>query len=155
MLRRAEYVEDHGGRYMMVDILTCGWSALQTVRNRGFGLVLHAHRAGHAAFTRLADHGINMRVIAKVARVIGVDQLHVGTAVGKMSETREEVRENISALTEPMHGLRGIHGHPKGTVAGAMAMRQAMGAVMEGRELMDYAEEHEELALALRIWSAG
>jgi ribulose-bisphosphate carboxylase large chain len=97
------------------------------------------------------------------------------------------VRENIGALTEPMHDLRkvlpvasgglhpglvpelvdifgmdfvvqaggGIHGHPKGTVAGAMAMRQAMSAVMEGRELMDYAEEHEELALALRTWSAG
>ena len=187
MLRRAEYVEDHGGRYMMVDILTCGWSALQTVRNRGFDLVLHAHRAGHAAFTRLVDHGINMRVIAKVARVIGVDQLHVGTAVGKMSETREEVKDNIGALTEPMYGLRevlpvasgglhpglvpelvdifgmdfvvqaggGIHGHPKGTVAGAMAMRQAMSAVMEGRELGEYAEDHEELALALRTWSAG
>jgi len=40
-------------------------------------------------------------------------------------------------------------------VAGAMAMRQAISAVMEGRELMDYAEEHEELALALRTWSAG
>jgi ribulose-bisphosphate carboxylase large chain len=150
-------------------------------------LVLHAHRAGHAAFTRLADHGINMRVIAKVARVIGVDQLHVGTAVGKMSETREEVRENIDVLMEPMYGLRevlpvasgglhpglvpelvdifgmdfvvqaggGIHGHPKGTVAGAMAMRQAMSAVMEGRELGEYAEDHEELALALRTWSAG
>ena len=187
MLRRAEYVEDHGGRYMMVDILTCGWSALQTVRNRGFDLVLHAHRAGHAAFTRLVDHGINMRVIAKVARAIGVDQLHVGTAVGKMSETREEVKDNICALMEPMYGLRkvlpvasgglhpglvpelvdifgmdfvvqaggGIHGHPKGTVAGAMAMRQAMSAVMEGKELGEYADEHEELALALRTWSAG
>ena len=187
MLRRAEFVEDHGGRYMMVDILTCGWSALQTVRDRGFGLVLHAHRAGHAAFTRLADHGISMRVIAKVARVIGVDQLHVGTAVGKMAETREEVGENIGALTEPMHGLRrvlpvasgglhpglvpelvgifgvdfvvqaggGIHGHPGGTAAGAMAVRQAVDAVMEGRELEEYAEDHEELALALRTWSAG
>jgi ribulose-bisphosphate carboxylase large chain len=49
----------------------------------------------------------------------------------------------------------GIHGHPKGTVAGAVAMRQAMSATMEGRELGEYAEEHEELALALRTWSAG
>ena len=187
MLRRAEYVEDHGGRYMMVDILTCGWSALQTVRTHGFDLILHAHRAGHAAFTRLVDHGINMRVIAKAARIIGVDQLHVGTAVGKMSESREEVGENIGALTEPMYGLKkvlpvasgglhpglvpelvdifgmdfvvqaggGIHGHPKGTVAGAMAVRQAVSAVIEGIKLEEYAEEREELSLALRTWSAG
>jgi ribulose-bisphosphate carboxylase large chain len=108
MLRRAEMVQDQDGRYMMVDILTVGWSALQTLRERGLELVIHAHRAGHAAFTRSADHGINMRVIAKVARILGVDQLHVGTAVGKMSENRDEVHENIKALKEPMHGLKTV-----------------------------------------------
>lgn len=108
MLRRADMVQDQDGRYMMVDILTVGWSALQTLRDRGLELVIHAHRAGHAAFTRSADHGINMRVIAKVARILGVDQLHVGTAVGKMAETRDEVHENIKALKEPMHGLRKV-----------------------------------------------
>jgi ribulose-bisphosphate carboxylase large chain len=108
MLRRAEMVQDQDGRYMMVDILTVGWSALQTLRNRGLELVIHAHRAGHAAFTRSRVHGINMRVIAKVARILGVDQLHVGTAVGKMAETREEVHENIQALKEPMHGLKRV-----------------------------------------------
>jgi ribulose-bisphosphate carboxylase large chain len=38
-----------------------------------------------------------MRPIATVARIIGVDQLHVGTVVGKMSETKSEVLENIKA----------------------------------------------------------
>jgi ribulose-bisphosphate carboxylase large chain len=47
-----------------------------------------------------------MVVIAKVARLIGVDQLHVGTAVGKLSETREEVLENIHACKEPMYGIK-------------------------------------------------
>lgn len=105
MKRRARFVEDHDGRYMMIDIITCGFSALQTMREAGFKLAIHAHRAGHAAFTRSRVHGINMRVIAKVARMLGVDQLHVGTAVGKMAETVEEVRANIEALTEPMYGL--------------------------------------------------
>jgi ribulose-bisphosphate carboxylase large chain len=89
----------------MIDILTCGFSALQTLRERGFNLVIHAHRAGHAAFTRNERHGIKMKVIAKIARIIGVDQLHVGTAVGKMSEDREEVQENIEALKAPMYGI--------------------------------------------------
>lgn len=102
MLKRAQFVEDHTGRYIMIDILTCGFSALQTVREQDFGLVIHAHRAGHAAFTKNPKHGISMRVVGKTARVIGVDQLHVGTVVGKMSETREEVAENCEALMVEM-----------------------------------------------------
>jgi ribulose-bisphosphate carboxylase large chain len=108
MLKRAEYVLAHGGEYVMVDILTCGFSALQTLRDQGFKLVIHAHRAGHATFTKNQKHGISMRVIAKVARVIGVDQLHVGTVVGKMSETKQEVLENIEACKMPMGGLKPV-----------------------------------------------
>jgi ribulose-bisphosphate carboxylase large chain len=108
MLKRAEYVMSHGGKYVMVDILTCGFSALQTLRDQGFKLVIHAHRAGHAAFTKNLKHGISMRVIAKVARTIGVDQLHVGTVVGKMSETKLEVLENIEACKMPMCGLKPV-----------------------------------------------
>jgi ribulose-bisphosphate carboxylase large chain len=108
MLKRAEYVLDHGGEYVMVDVLTCGFSALQTLRDQNFKLVIHAHRAGHAAFTKNPKHGIAMRAIAKVARIIGVDQLHVGTVVGKMSETKEEVLENIDALKAEMGGLKPV-----------------------------------------------
>jgi ribulose-bisphosphate carboxylase large chain len=108
MLRRAKYVQDNGGRYMMVDIITCGFSALQTLRDHDLGLVIHAHRAGHAAFTRLPRHGISMKVIAKVARIQGVDQLHVGTAVGKMSETKGEVLENVEALIQPLHEFKPV-----------------------------------------------
>ncbi len=102
MIERAQAVEDQGGRYVMVDILTCGWSALQTLRNQEFKLVIHAHRAGHAAFTKNPLHGIAMKPIATVARIIGVDQLHVGTVVGKMSETKAEVLENIEACKSEM-----------------------------------------------------
>ena len=108
MLKRAEYVLNHGGEYVMVDILTCGWAALQTLRDQNFKLVIHAHRAGHAAFTKNPKHGVAMRAIAIVARIIGVDQLHVGTIVGKMSETKEEVLENIDALKMEMAGLKAV-----------------------------------------------
>jgi ribulose-bisphosphate carboxylase large chain len=108
MLKRAELVLDHGGEYVMVDILTCGFAALPTLRNQDFKLVIHAHRAGHAAFTKNPKHGISMKVIAKVARMIGVDQLHVGTVVGKMFETKDEVRENCEALKTEMSGLKPV-----------------------------------------------
>jgi len=105
MLKRAEEVANQGGEYVMADILTCGWSALQTLRDQNRELVIHAHRAGHAAFTKNQKHGIAMRAIATVARIIGVDQLHVGTVIGKMSETRAEVLDNIAACKTEMGGL--------------------------------------------------
>lgn len=108
MIRRAQFVLDNSGEYVMIDIITCGFSALQTLRQQNFNLVIHAHRAGHAAFTRNPKHGISMKVIAKIARIIGVDQLHVGTVVGKMYETREEVKENCKALREEMGGLKKV-----------------------------------------------
>lgn len=184
MLRRAEIVDAEGGEYMMIDILTSGWSALQTLRDEGPELVIHAHRAGHAAFTRNKRHGISMTVIAKVARLIGVDQLHIGTfGVGKMTGGPEEDLEYRNALTEDMGkkavlpvasgGLHpggvekllkisgmdiviqmggGIHGHPDGTVRGAMAARQAVDAFVEDISLEDYSKMHKELKEALEMW---
>jgi ribulose-bisphosphate carboxylase large chain len=110
MLRRANFVKSAGGEYVMVDIITVGFSALQTLRkaNEGLNLVLHAHRAGHAAVTKNPKHGIAMKVIAKVTRIIGLDQLHVGTIVGKMFETKKEVLENCKALKEEMFGLKKV-----------------------------------------------
>lgn len=98
MLRRADMVLRHGGEYVMIDMLTCGFAALQTFRKQDFRLVIHAHRAGHAAVTKNPKHGISMRVLSTVARMIGVDQLHVGTVVGKMFETEREVAQNCEAL---------------------------------------------------------
>jgi ribulose-bisphosphate carboxylase large chain len=108
MLKRAKYVVDSGGEYVMIDILTCGFAALQTLREQDLNLVIHAHRAGHAAFTKNPKHGLSMNVIAKMARVIGVDQLHVGTVIGKMSETRGEVIENCEALKVKMGDVKPV-----------------------------------------------
>lgn len=186
MLERAQLVLERGGEYAMVDVLTCGFAALQTLRERDLGLVIHAHRAGHAALTRNPRHGISMRVLAKALRAVGVDQLHIGAVVGKMFESRGEVAENLEALKGEMGPLKpvmpvasgglhpalvpaimeffgidvviqaggGIHGHPKGTVEGARAMRQAIEATLEGIPLADYARSHRELGAALEAWRA-
>ncbi|MEM3736693.1 MAG: type III ribulose-bisphosphate carboxylase [Candidatus Bathyarchaeia archaeon] len=108
MLRRAQLVKDSGGEYVMIDILTCGFASVQTLRDMNLGLVLHGHRAGHAAFTRNPKHGISMRVISRIGRIIGLDQLHVGAAVGKMSEERDEVLENVQALKGELYGLKRV-----------------------------------------------
>ncbi len=102
MVRRAEIVEDAGGEYVMIDVVIVGFSGVQAFREYGFEFVIHAHRAMHAAITRNKDHGITMRALAKIYRILGVDQLHVGTVVGKMEGEKEEVLGAARALTEPL-----------------------------------------------------
>ena len=110
MLKRADYVKKNGGEYAMIDIITAGFSALQTLRNHmeKNKQVIHAHRAMHAAFTRNKRHGITMLVISKLSRLIGVDQLHIGTIVGKMAGQKLDVEETEDEIEE---GLVTKQGH--------------------------------------------
>ncbi|MEM3555540.1 MAG: type III ribulose-bisphosphate carboxylase [Candidatus Micrarchaeia archaeon] len=93
MIRRAKFVKELGGEYIMIDIIPVGWTALQTLReeNEELNLVLHAHRCMHSALTRNPKHGVSMLLIAKLTRLVGLDQLHIGTVVGKMHGGRSEV----------------------------------------------------------------
>ena len=105
MIRRARFVSDIGGEYIMIDIITTGWAALQTMREvcEDYKLAIHAHRAMHASFTRNPKHGISMYTIAKAARLVGVDQIHTGTVVGKLVGTEEEV-EHINKFLRTKWG---------------------------------------------------
>ena len=64
MLKRARMVKDHGGEFVMVDILTAGWAGFQTLREecQDLKLAIHAHRAFHACFIRDKKHGFSMLV---------------------------------------------------------------------------------------------
>ena len=184
MLRRAEFVKEHGGNCIMIDIVTAGFAALQTVRDADFKLPIHAHRAMYAAFARNPKHGISMRVLAKLSRIIGVDQLHTGAIVGKMEGKKSEILEINDQLRMEWMGLKpvfpvasggidpirmpvlldiagtdlvinaggGIHGHPDGTRAGAMALRQAYEAWAQKIPIEEYAKKHTELSAALKKW---
>ena len=106
MLRRAKFVQDQGGNYLMVDILTMGFAALQTVRKH-VKLPLHGHRAMHAALTK-GNNGMSMLVIAKISRLLGIDTLHIGTAyLGKMSESKQstlDIQKEIENPNMKAHG---------------------------------------------------
>jgi ribulose-bisphosphate carboxylase large chain len=123
MKKRADFVIENGGEYVMVDIVTIGFSALQEIRDYldDKDIVIHAHRAMHAAFTRNKKHGMTMLVLAKLMRLLGMDQLHTGTVVGKMEGEKKEVLEinrviteqritgnNITLLDQDWRNLKGI-----------------------------------------------
>jgi len=106
MRRRANIVKQYGFKYVMCDILTVGWAGLQTLRKetQDLKLAIHAHRAFHAAFDRNPKHGMSMLTIAKLARLIGVDNIHIGTVFGKLVGEKDDVitiEHEITHQTEP------------------------------------------------------
>jgi ribulose-bisphosphate carboxylase large chain len=101
MLKRAQLAEKMGSKYIMIDVLTAGWAAVQTLREANFKTAIHAHRAMHAALDRNPNHGMSMMVIADFARLIGVDTLHIGTGIGKLEgkiKDIEELQEEIEKM---------------------------------------------------------
>ncbi len=140
-----------------------------------------------------------MQFLAKMMRLVGVSQIHTGTAVGKLVGTRAEatlladvLREKHTnavdhmALDQDWGSIRsafppvssgglhppglvpdvldiygtelvllvsgGIHGHPKGTRAGAEATMQAIEAWKDGETLDEKAKKAPALSEALEKW---
>ncbi len=201
MEKRAKFVAKQGGEYVMIDICTGGWMAVSSLREicQDLGLAIHAHRAFHGAFSRVPSHGFSMLNLAKTVRLLGVDNLHIGTAgVGKLVGGAVEVK-NIqqqmiaerAKATPQQHSLEqqwygkkpvfpvssgglhpiivedvldrmgtdimlqiggGVHGHPKGSYAGAKAMREAVEAYMDGVSVDEAAKTSKELREALEYW---
>ncbi|MBO0906382.1 form I ribulose bisphosphate carboxylase large subunit [Jiella sonneratiae] len=85
MYERAEFAAELGSTIVMID-LVIGWTAMQSMAKwaRRNNMILHLHRAGHSTYTRQKSHGVSFRVIAKWARLAGVDHIHAGTVVGKL-----------------------------------------------------------------------
>ena len=108
MKKRAQFVADLNWEYVMIDIVTTGWAALQTLREvcQDLKLAIHAHRAMHATFTRNPKHGISMFALAKTARLIGVDQIHTGTVVGKLEGPEEEVTKINEFLRKDWYHIK-------------------------------------------------
>ncbi|MCT8337747.1 type III ribulose-bisphosphate carboxylase [Methanoculleus sp. Afa-1] len=199
MKQRAKMLADYGWNYAMIDVVVTGTAAVATLRDycSDLGLAIHAHRAMHAAFDRDEKHGVTMQFLAKMMRLVGVSQIHTGTAVGKLVGTRAEatvladvLREKRTNAVDQMAldqdwgsiksafpvssgGLHpglvpdvldiygtelvllvsgGIHGHPKGTRAGAEAVMQAIEAWKNGETLDEKAKKATALREALEKW---
>lgn len=96
MIRRCELIRKAGfekGSYaFLIDGITAGWMAVQTLRRRYPDVFVHFHRAGHGAFTRKENvFGFSVLVLSKFARIAGASGVHSGTAgIGKMEGNEKE-----------------------------------------------------------------
>lgn len=116
MIRRAELIKKNNGKFMMMDVITTGFSAVDTIRRRNLGLAIHAHRAMHGFMTRdnspgvqgkgkLYGFSVSMIVMAKIFRLLGVDSLHGGSPLAKMEDygEAEYIRHVLQDKETKMH----------------------------------------------------
>jgi ribulose-bisphosphate carboxylase large chain len=107
IVERAKEAIGLGANMVMVDVITSGFSALEALASDpSIKVPIHVHRTMHAALTRDPFHGIAMRPIARLVRMLGGDQLHTGTVSGKMSHSADEVRGDNSALMASFYGIK-------------------------------------------------
>ncbi len=112
MIERCEMIRNAGfekGSYaFLIDGITAGWMAVQTLRRRYPDVFIHFHRAAHGAFTREENPiGMSVLVLSKFARLAGASGIHTGTAgVGKMAGNPKEDKvsaDNILRMKEKGH----------------------------------------------------
>ncbi len=110
ILELAEKVQSWGAKQIMVDVITCGFAAVQAIaEDPSIKVPIHVHRTMHGALTRDPLHGISMLPITKLVRMCGGDALHIGTlGVGKMSGNAGADLANLNACLDPCGGYKTV-----------------------------------------------
>ena len=109
--KRIRLVHDHGFKYFMLDLVVSGFTAMQTASElaHDYNMAIHGHRAMHGMFTKNPKHGMSMLYLAKLSRLIGIDQLHIGTVIGKLEGNKDEiVAIKGMIINDNVNGIKGL-----------------------------------------------
>lgn len=153
-LERARFVASEGGNGIHINVWS-GLGIYRAIRKEFPNLWIHFQKSGDKFFTdKRSPYHIYWPVLCKIAGWSGCDSIHAGMIGGYMNQDDTELIDSlrvlwsyniIPALSCGMHpglvqyinGLLqsvdwmanvggALHGHPGGTLAGGLAMRQAI-----------------------------
>ena len=161
ILNRARFVSEHGGNSVHVNFWA-GLGVYNAIRRLDLPLFIHFQKSGDKILTdKRHCFGIDWDVICDLAGLMGVDTIHAGMWGGYLSDDEEELKHTldilkkrnvlpalscgihpgmIDALTSKFGNNflancgGAIHGHPGGSFAGVLAMRQAVDKQYYGEE---------------------
>lgn len=155
VLKRASYIAQETGPECGVHInFWSGLGVYNSVRKENPNLFIHFQKSGDKILTS-SDHkfSIDWSVIQQLAALMGVDSIHSGMIGGYMPDEERTVIRDVEMLTKHnviaalscgmnpglvdyiktkvgndwLANVGGaLHGHPGGTQAGTIAMRQAI-----------------------------
>ena len=169
-LERANFVANNGGNGIHINVWS-GLGVYRAIRKQNPNLWIHFQKSGDKFFTdKRAPFHIYWPVICKIAGWSGVDSIHAGMIGGYMNQDDDEIRDTLKVLwhynivpalscgmhpglvdyiNESIHSVDwmanvggAMHGHPMGTRAGGLAMKQAINK--------DFQEE--EYVCAIKKW---
>ena len=153
VIDRVKKVYELGGNAVHVNFWN-GLSVYKTIRELDIPIFVHFQKSGDKILTDINHRfSIDFKVICKLAGMMGVDFIHAGMWGGYSSTDKQELLEIFNILHKynvmpvlscGMHpGLvntiqknfgnnfmantgGAIHGHPNGTLAGTIAMKQSI-----------------------------
>jgi hypothetical protein len=100
----AEALVEAGARALMINAFIAGLGSI--TRLRELGVPVFVHRVG-SAFLRRGDRvSVSGRVLAELTRLLGADYVQVGSFSSRMFDSDDEVREQIAACHDELHGAR-------------------------------------------------
>ena len=168
VMDRINSVYQNGGNGVHINVYS-GLGVYNSIRKSNLPLFLHLQSSGAKIFTDVSHRfSISWPVICKLATLMGVDTIQTGMVGGYSNDDPDEILECLDILragnTAPalscgMHpGLiqkitnlvgfdylanagGAVHGHPGGTLSGALAMRQSIDG-----------NEGEEYRIAIEKW---
>ena len=153
ILDRVKRVHELGGNAVHVNFWS-GLGVYKAIRDLDLPIFVHFQKSGDKILTHY-EHNFHIRwnFICKLAALMGVDFIHAGMIGGYYNAGGDDMNEVVktlqagnvvAALSCGMHpglvdGIRNqigidwmancggaLHGHPRGTLAGVRAMRQAI-----------------------------
>ena len=108
-MERAARAIELGANMIMVDAFTAGFGAIQLLaEDPAIRVPIHVHRTMHAALTRYPGHGIAMRPLAQIIRLLGGDQLQTGSVTGKSRHDVARVKLSRDVLTCSCHAVKPV-----------------------------------------------
>jgi ribulose-bisphosphate carboxylase large chain len=149
-----------------------GLDAYQYVVGLAGGMFGHYQKSGDRAITE-GNFCVDFTVWCKLVRLAGADFIHVGMVGGYLDEPVDTMRDRLTALQGPFHGLRGLMpslscGATPGKVDGLRALfgndiMISAGGAMHGHPLGSHAgakafrdaaegRDSRELSIALEKW---
>jgi ribulose 1,5-bisphosphate carboxylase large subunit-like protein len=164
ILDRVKRVYELGGNAVHVNF-HCGLGVFKAIRELDLPILLHFQKSGDKVLN-FYDHnfGIDQNLMFRLAGLSGCSTLHAGMIGGYMSNDTEEVKKTIEMLNDincvpalscGMHpGLveyimkvlghgkwmanvgGALTSHPMGTLAGVMAMKQAINGQKDEKEYL-------------------
>lgn len=150
---KVETVYNNGGNGIHINIWS-GLGCYKSIRDMDLPLFLHYQKSGEKTFThRNNPYNLNSNVLAYLAYLCGVDTIHVGMIGGYSNSDLLEIKEvikflqdknitpalscglnaqNVNDITKAIgidylaNSGGAIHGHPQGTKAGVIEIKNAI-----------------------------